>query len=101
MYIGEQYWTRGIQPIENIERRRTVAIGEGLIIWPSQGRNRATPASDCHGQIATSSKWRYPVVAPPGFEPTTHTGLPNWASARVLGSLEHHPCDQATAARSP
>lgn len=37
MYIGEQYWTMGIQPIEIIERRRTVANGEGLIIWPSQG----------------------------------------------------------------
>jgi hypothetical protein len=37
MYIGEQYWTMGIQPIEIIERRRTMANGEGLIIWPSQG----------------------------------------------------------------
>jgi hypothetical protein len=37
MYIGEQYWIANIQPIEIIEHQRTVADGEGLIIWPSQG----------------------------------------------------------------
>jgi hypothetical protein len=37
MYIGEQYWIAGIQPIEIIEYQRTMADGEGLIIWPSQG----------------------------------------------------------------
>jgi len=37
MYTGEQYWTIGIQPIEIIERRRTVANEEEPIIWPSQG----------------------------------------------------------------
>ena len=39
MYVGEQYRIMGTQPIEIIERRRTVANGEGLIIWPSQGQN--------------------------------------------------------------
>jgi len=37
MYVGEQYSIVDIQAIEIIERRRTVADGDGPAIWPSQG----------------------------------------------------------------
>jgi hypothetical protein len=37
MYVGEQYRAMGIQLVEIIERQRTVANGEGFIIWLSQG----------------------------------------------------------------